>query len=147
MVQTLCFGNRINNFIPHFTGHVITYPCMGIQLIHVSRGALLIHPHCCLGKSVTSIGYALQWAICDHVPCRWGYEYKLQLPWDSNVNIWFMWLFKLYHTGLFCFALLRLYRYCNIPLEKMATISLTTFSNAFSCINDRAFCVFEFDWS
>ena len=27
----------ISNFIPHFTGHVITYPCWGLRLNHASK--------------------------------------------------------------------------------------------------------------
>ena len=50
----------ISNFIPSFTGHVITYPCWGLNLIHVGERGPSRHGALCVEDSIL---YKRNWSV------------------------------------------------------------------------------------
>ena len=75
------------NFIPQFTGHVITYPCWRLKLIYVSkRGSISTVSHCCEHGQLIRLG----WVNLSLKPFHWVVVVIMKCSPRNTINMYFL---------------------------------------------------------
>ena len=88
-------SESISNFMPHFTGHVITLPMLGLKLIHASKRGPCCHifhhdmRYSMYRYSTEALkGHRVVWKIEIYYLIRMTYEWKsMSSGWHNNIVV------------------------------------------------------------